>query len=269
MENIPVFDEEAMDRISKAVRDVEDMKAGFPNLVRALLPDLFDDSVTINVIEVTDDLAESPGHWPGIVHNLENPWNGSASPIWKALKFDGSTTPSKLDHKILVIPIPDLDAGTGKPVAGTLSAGVYIGVLWGVTEVVTGEEDEPWGMEVYLAIGLVAAATGGGGIVIRAAAAGAGPVNAYEQIADGTGALFDTGPIIQVRKFPQPAREDFELNGRYPAFKVGTQYFAETGPATACEEVVTKDSVGHLDCSSMTITFTGTKKVRFINRACP
>jgi len=281
MEEVPFFSREAMERVSKAVRDIEDMKSGFPLLVKELLPDYFGDSVTINVVEVLDDIPEAPGHWLGIVHCLDNPTAGTKEPAWKVLKKDGDTDYWELMNDeevyyIYVIPPPGPVDEDGYPTPGVLTAGMYVGVLWGVTEPTGLDDEEPDNTEVFLAVGGIGTTSSGGGVVVRAAATGPGPLNGYIQIVNpGTGNLQDIGSPITLYKFQSPAREDFETDGRYPAFLVelegtGTyRYFAETGPKSKCEEVVTKDSIGHLNCSTLQITFTNTKKVRVIDRACP
>jgi len=86
---------------------------------------------------------------------------------------------------------------------------------------------------------------GGGAVVVRADAAGAS-VSAYVQADDGAGGLDDVGAAITVKTFTAPAREDFELNGYYPAVRVGTQWYAETGPKTTCVETI---EPGSLTCT--------------------
>src|SRR6187401_2926284 len=92
MTEVPFFSGEAMERISKAVRDIEDMKSGFPELVRNLLMDYSDDTVTINVIEVVEEMEVTPGHWLGYVHNLrKSQWiDIDPKDKWKVHLIDGT-----------------------------------------------------------------------------------------------------------------------------------------------------------------------------------
>jgi hypothetical protein len=71
---------------------------------------------------------------------------------------------------------------------------------------------------------------GGGGVVVRADATGADSITCYRQ-KEGGGTLIDDPALdaITVRRFTAPVRNNFEEDGYYAAFQVGTLWYAETG----------------------------------------
>lgn len=110
----------------------------------------------------------------------------------------------------------------------------------------------------------------GGGSIIRADAAGS-TVTAFVQGDDGAGGLEDVGDAITVKKLTAPAREDFEVDGYYIAVQVGGQWYAETGPKTACFTLPDFSSPGVLNCTTdpPTIDWADRVSIRVIDRVCP
>lgn len=109
-----------------------------------------------------------------------------------------------------------------------------------------------------------ACGTAGGVVAVVRADGDGAAVTAFVQRDDGAGGLEDDPDLasIEVKVFPDPAREDFEEDGYYLAARVGGQWYAETGPKTACQEVVTE-----VECVDGELTVT-TETIRVIDRSC-